>query len=117
MHHSLSCKKSAKDLWKMQIFSDSLVGTRSTEWRYLRVADMRDVGVPRIIERSFQHNGLNASTIAPKTYLICANSSDFWISENAYWRIWEYRESMPACPSCIVLFVSERSCWRCLFGS
>ena len=84
--------KSGKDLWKMQIFSDSLVGTKSTEWRCLRVADMRDVGVPRIIERSFQHNGLNASIIAPKTYLMCANSSDFWISENAYWRIWEYRE-------------------------
>ena len=75
MHRLLSCKKSGNDLWKMQIFSDSLMGIRITEWRCRSVVDMRDVEVPRILESSLRDNGLNANTIASKICFISANSS------------------------------------------
>ena len=92
--------------------SQILTGTRITEWRCRRVVDMRDMETPRMTESSLLDNGLNASTIAPKTCLMSANSSDSWTSENACTKIWEYRESMPEHPSCIVLSTSERRSWR-----
>jgi len=75
------------------------------------------VGTPRIAESSLHDNGLNVIMIAPKTLLMLAKTSGSWTSENACSKIWEYRESMPAHPSCFVLSVSETTSWRRLFGS
>ena len=57
------------------------------EWRWRRVVDMREMGMPRIVERSLQDNGLKESTIAPKTRLILVNTSNLWTPENASTRI------------------------------
>ena len=108
VHRLSSCRKSENDLWKIRISLVSSGGIRITEWRWRRVVDMRDVEVPRIVESSLRDNGLNASTIAPKVHFMLANTFDSWTSGNAYSRIWEYRESIPACPSCFVLSASER---------
>jgi len=78
---------------------------------------MRAVGTPRIVERSFRDNGLNASIIPPKTRLMLVNTSDSSIPEKACNKIWEYKESIPAQPSCMVPLASERSSWRRSFGS
>ena len=73
------------------------------------------MGISRIVERSLWDNGMNASIIAPKTVVMDSFDS-CQISENAYCKIWEYRELMPTWTSCIVSVIPERMSWRRLFG-
>ena len=89
-----------------------MAGTRITEWRWRRVIDIRVVETPRIFERSFRDNGLNASTIAPKMHLKFTDTSGSLTSGNAYSKTWEYKKSMPARPSCVVPLCSERTSLR-----
>ena len=81
------------------------------------MAEMKDVGAPRIAESSLRDNGLNASTIDPKTRFMLTNSSESRTSEKACTKILVYNVSMPARPSYAVPLVLDRISWRRSLGS
>jgi hypothetical protein len=78
---------------------------------------MEGAGMERILESSCRDNGTNASTIAAKTRLTLPHTVSSRTSENACNSTWEYRESMPVRPSCVVPLPLDRTSWRRSFGS